>query len=116
MRFHLCFIQILRGSKAECPEVFDPADCYYLAETDHYYIVESESKKTFEGAQMACSELGGELARIDSPKEHAFLSGLANIQGAWLGMQKINNEWVWLGDKTPVCDINDEMPLVFLPQ
>lgn len=86
----------MRGEKSECPEIFDEADCYYLASEDRYYVTEPEKMLPFDEAAEECRKMGGELSRIDSPAEQAFLGGLASSQGSWLGMQKINNTFRWI--------------------
>lgn len=100
------WLEILRGAKSECPEVFDESDCYYLQKTDHYYVVEYEDKIKFRAAENKCKEIGGELANIDSPEEQEFLSGLATSEGLWIGLKKIDTVWKWVPSKQEVVGNN----------
>ena len=100
----MVWLKILRGKDSECPEIFDEADCYYLQKTDRYYTMEDKNLLQFKAAENKCKQLGGELANIDSPEEHEFLSGLASNGGMWIGLKKIDSAWKWLPSKQEVMD------------
>jgi len=95
-KLNVCQLQVLRGKKAECPDVLPDAQCYFLQDTDSFYMSDPSQKLAFEEAEAACVALGGQLTEVGSGSEHAFLSGLATSTGSWIGLRKKGSEFSWL--------------------
>ncbi|CAD7703926.1 unnamed protein product, partial [Ostreobium quekettii] len=91
---------VLRGEKAECPDIFEEKPCFHLPDAKKFYTVDLERKLPFEAAANACTALGGRLAEPQSDEEHTMLSGLATREGCWIGLRLDTRGrpfvWRWL--------------------
>ncbi|CAD7700128.1 unnamed protein product, partial [Ostreobium quekettii] len=85
---------ILRTEEGECPQMFKREMCHFLQASGHFYIA-SSALLPFGEAKEACSKMGWQLARVDTPDEQALLAGLSPPQGSWIGMQKFSDVWKW---------------------
>eukprot|EP00803_Ostreobium_quekettii_P003185 evm.model.scf_371.6 EVM.evm.TU.scf_371.6 scf_371:86204-95556(+) len=98
-----CQLQVLRGDKSECPDIFEERPCFHLVSAKKFYTVDLEHKLPFEEAADACIQLGGRLAEPLSDEEHTMLSGLATREGCWIGLRKDTRDvpfiWRWLESK-----------------
>ncbi|CAD7696239.1 unnamed protein product [Ostreobium quekettii] len=97
VEFSSCDLQLLRGEQAQCPEVFDDANCYFFEGTGNYYMAPKTPLLDFAGAEEYCQERGGTLAEIDEDLEDELLAGIASNAGSWLGLRYSDNDsqWVW---------------------
>eukprot|EP00803_Ostreobium_quekettii_P003183 evm.model.scf_371.4 EVM.evm.TU.scf_371.4 scf_371:48862-56343(+) len=88
---------VLRGEKAECPNAFPEAPCYFLGSESKYYTADRGKKASFDDAERECLVNGGKLVEINSPEEHWLLSGLATREGSWLGLRlnKSSDPFIW---------------------
>lgn len=93
----VCPAQVLRGEKAECPNTFPEAPCYFLDSQSKYYSAHRDKKSSFEDADRECGGRGGRLVEINSPEEHWLLSSLATREGSWIGLSlnKSSDPFIW---------------------
>eukprot|EP00803_Ostreobium_quekettii_P009591 evm.model.scf_2457.1 EVM.evm.TU.scf_2457.1 scf_2457:378-12449(+) len=101
-----CQLQVLRGAKAECPNVFNESACYQLG--SKYYATDLARKLPFEDAEAVCIDAGGQLAEIATTEEHWMLSSLAAREGSWIGLRLDTSAdpltWRWIRSGTGVED------------
>ncbi|CAD7696234.1 unnamed protein product [Ostreobium quekettii] len=99
-----CELQLLRGQESECPEKFEPADCYFFSTTGAYYSAPKEPLLSYDDAEAFCKEMGGELADINQPLEEDLLAGLASNAGSWIGLKRDESgtwKWTVTGEAVP---------------
>eukprot|EP00803_Ostreobium_quekettii_P000993 evm.model.scf_885.1 EVM.evm.TU.scf_885.1 scf_885:144-5811(-) len=92
-----------RPSQAQCPAsrwtASDPDKCYKFK--SKVYLLVGEAVK-FEAALQRCSDLGGRLAELgpaDPYEQQHFLASIVPPDGAWIGLQPVGRDWVWVGSQ-----------------
>ena len=99
-------VEVLRKSEGECPHRLQPPPgtrtCYHFAEK--YYVLEPQTEE-FQVARQQCENMGGVLVEIgpeEPEEEQHFLASIVPPDGAWIGLQPVNKQWLWISSKRKV--------------
>lgn len=102
-------VDSLPSLKSKAPESED-ADQYeqgcFEFEGRYYKAFDGPSNWTF--ARSSCEEDGGVFATGVSKKELQFLSGLASVDGTWIGARRrrVNKPFLWDGVNAPPINVS----------